>query len=127
MYDYSSQLNDLDDGECEIADDDEDEIPDDVDGEDDNKDCYSSNDDYTDENENDDTQGSISTTKNDFTGMKVCSKIESRMEHSYFKVTLNGYTKFMHKQTSCWLLTGEKSKLSNDRLLRVRQTNKINS
>lgn len=121
MYDYSSQLNEMDDEEFEIADDDEDETPGDVDGDDDNS---SSNDDYTDEDENVDTQEPIHTTKNDFTGMKVFTKIESHMKHSYFEMTLNDHTKFMHKQTACWLLTGEKSKLSNDRLLRVQQTNK---
>ena len=112
MYDYSSQLNEMDD---------EDETPGDVDGDDDNS---SSNDDYTDGDENIDTQEPIHTTKNDFTGMKVFTKIESHMKHSYFEMTLNDHTKFMHKQTACWLLTGEKSKLSNDRLLRVQQTNK---
>jgi hypothetical protein len=110
-----------------VANDDDDETTDDLNRDDDNNDSYSSNDDYTDEDEQEDTQDLINITKNDFVGIKVFNKVESHMEHSYFKVTLNDDTKFTHKQTACWLLAGEKSKLSNDRLLRVRQTNKTNN
>ena len=89
MYDCSPQLNDMDDV---------DETSDDL-----NKD-----DDYTDEDEIDDTQGPIGTRKNDFTGMEIYSEIESHMKHSYFKVPLNDYTKFVHRQNACWLLTDKK-------------------
>ncbi|CAF5087145.1 unnamed protein product, partial [Rotaria magnacalcarata] len=79
------------------------------------------NNDYTDEDEQNNTQDLINTTKKDFSGVKVADKVEPHIEHTYFKVKLNHDTKCVHKQTACWLLTEEKSKLSNDRLLRVQQ------
>ncbi|CAF1358814.1 unnamed protein product [Rotaria sp. Silwood1] len=126
MYDYSSQRSNMDDGEFEIDDDDDDdnETTDDLNMDDDNNDSFSSNADYTAEDEQEDTDNSINTTKNEFAGIKICSKVESDTEHCYFKVTINDDTKYLHKQTACWLLTEEKSKLSNDRLLRVQQANK---
>ncbi|CAF4427716.1 unnamed protein product [Rotaria socialis] len=107
-----------DDGEFEIADDDND---------DDNRtaadlnsnDGFSSNDD-----EQDDTRNLINTTKEEFSEMKVFNMVQSHIEHSYFKATINDEIKYIHKQTACWLLTGEKSKMLIDRLLRVQQINK---
>ncbi len=58
MYDYSSQLSNMDDGEFEITDDDDDDndkTTADLDMDDDNNDGFLSNDDYTDEDEQDDT------------------------------------------------------------------------
>ena len=101
MYDYSSQIINIDDEEFKLADDDDDD-------------------------EQDGTRYSINTTKEDFVGMKVFNTCQPQTEHSYFKVTINDDIKYMHKQTACWLLTGEKNKISNDRLLRVQQTNKKN-
>ncbi|CAF4734883.1 unnamed protein product, partial [Rotaria sp. Silwood2] len=109
MYDYLSQLSNIDDGEFEIADDDEDETTDDLNIDDDNNDSFSSNDDYSDDDEKDDTRDLINTTKKDFIGVKVFNKIEPHIEQSYFKVTINNDTKYLHKQTACWLLTGDKS------------------
>ncbi|CAF4714262.1 unnamed protein product, partial [Rotaria socialis] len=71
MYDYSSQLNQTDDGEFEIADDDDD------DNDDDNgtaadlnsNDGFSSNDDYDEDAEQDNTRNLINTTKEEFSGM----------------------------------------------------------
>ena len=111
----------MDDGEFEIADDEDDESTINLNVDDENNYSFSSNDDNSDE---DDIQNSIKTTKQDFRGIKVFNTVEPHMEHSYFKVTINHDTKYIHKQTACWLLTGEKSKLSNDRLLRVTQINK---
>jgi hypothetical protein len=136
MYDYSSQLSNMDDEECEIADDDEeceiadddeddnDETTTDLNMDDDNNDDFPSNEDYSDDDEQDDARNLIDTRKEDFVGMKVLNTVQSHIEHSYFKVTINDDTKYMRKQTACWLLTGEKSKISNDRLLWVQQTNK---
>ncbi|CAF2836521.1 unnamed protein product [Rotaria sp. Silwood2] len=121
MYDYSPQLINMDDEEFGIADDDDnDETTTDLNMDDDN------NDDYSDEDEQDDARNLIDTRKEDFVGMKALNTVQSHIEHSYFKVKINDDTKYMHKQTACWLLTGEKSKISNDRLLRVQQTNKKN-
>ncbi|CAF5225038.1 unnamed protein product [Rotaria magnacalcarata] len=99
MYEYSPQLNQTDDGEFEVADDDDDD-------------------------EQGDTRNLITTTKQEFSGMKVFNTMQSHIEHSYFKATINDDIKYMHKQTACCLLTGEKSKMSTDRLLRVQQINK---
>ena len=122
MYDYSPQLINMDDEEFEIADDDDDdnnETTTDLNMDDDNNDDFPSNDDYSDEDEQDDASNLIDTRKEDFAGMKVLNTVQSHIEHSYFKVTINDDTKYMHKQTACWLLTGETRKMSNDRLLRV--------
>ncbi|CAF3407089.1 unnamed protein product [Rotaria socialis] len=82
------------------------------------------NNDYTDEDEQNNTQDLINTPEKDFSRVKVADKVEPQIEHTYFKVKLNHDTQFLHKQTASWLLTEEKSKLSNDRLLRVQQVNK---
>ncbi|CAM4973298.1 unnamed protein product [Rotaria socialis] len=127
MYDYSSQLNQTDDGEFEIA-----VAAADDDNDDDNgtaadlnsNDGFSSNDDYDDDDEQDNTRNLINTTKEEFSGMKVFNMVQPHIEHSYFKATINDDIKYMHNQTACWLLTGEKSKMSTDRLLRVQQINK---
>ncbi|CAF3454281.1 unnamed protein product [Rotaria socialis] len=125
MYDYSSQLSNIHDEEFELADDDDDdERADDLNMDDGNNDSNSSNDDYTDDDEQDDTRNLINTTKDDYVGMKIFNTVQTHIEHSYLKVTINDDMKYMHKQTACWLLTGEKSKISNDRLLRVHQNNK---
>ena len=120
MNDYSFDLNNMDDDEFEIADDDDDDK---LEGNDTNRDdndgCSSD-----DENEENDIQDSINTTKKDFAGMKVFRSVESDIEHSYFKVKVNDDTRYVHKQSACWILTDDKNKLSNDRLLRVTQTNK---
>jgi hypothetical protein len=102
----------MDNEEFEIANDDDDDFP--------------SNDNCSDEDGHDDARNLIDTRKEDFAGMKVLNTVQSHKEHSYFKVTINDDTKYMHKRTVCWLLTDEKSKISNDRLLRVQQTNKKN-
>ncbi|CAF3550939.1 unnamed protein product, partial [Rotaria sp. Silwood2] len=103
MYDYSPQLINMDDEEFGIADDDDnDETTTDLNMDDDN------NDDYSDEDEQDDARNLIDTRKEDFVGMKALNTVQSHIEHSYFKVKINDDTKYMHKQTACWLLTGEK-------------------
>ncbi|CAF1561868.1 unnamed protein product, partial [Rotaria sp. Silwood1] len=119
-------INNIDDEVFE-SDDDNDEDGDDTTNDlsmNEDNDDRSINNDYTDEDEQNNTQDLINTTKKDFSGVKVADKVEPHIEHTYFKVKLNHDTKFLHKQTACWLLTEEKSKLSNDRLLRVQQVNK---
>ena len=103
MSDYSSQLSQMDYGEFEIADDDDD------DDDDDNRtaadlsinDVFSSNDDYDNEDEQDDTRNLINTTKEEFSGMKVFNMVQSHAAHSYFKATINDDIKSIHKQTAC--------------------------
>ena len=123
-HNYSSQICNLDEEVFEIDDDnDEDEATNDLNMNEDNDDS-SVNNDSTDEDEQNNARDLINTTKKDFSGVKVADKVQPHIEHTYFKVKLNHDTKFLHKQTACWLLTEDKSKLSNDRLLRVQQVNK---
>ncbi|CAF2101595.1 unnamed protein product [Rotaria magnacalcarata] len=123
-HNYSSQICNLDDEVFEIDDDnEEDETTNDLNMNEDNDDS-SVNNDSTDEDEQNNARDLITTTKKDFSGVKVADKVQPHIEHTYFKVKLNHDTKFLHKQTACWLLTEDKSKLSNDRLLRVQQINK---
>ncbi|CAF2073465.1 unnamed protein product [Rotaria magnacalcarata] len=125
-HNYSFQISNIDDEVFE-SDDDNDEDGNDTTndlGMNEGNDDSSINNDYTDEDEQNNTQDLINTTKKDFSGVKVADKVEPHIEHTYFKVKLNHDTKCVHKQTACWLLTEEKSKLSNDRLLRVQQVNK---
>ncbi|CAF4845938.1 unnamed protein product [Rotaria socialis] len=82
-------------------------------------DGFSSDNDYNDDDEQDDTRNLITTTKQEFSGVKVFNTGQPHIEHSYFEATINDDIKYMHKLTACWLLTGEKSKMSTDRLLRV--------
>ncbi|CAF3564782.1 unnamed protein product [Rotaria socialis] len=68
MYDYSSKINQTDDGEFEIADDDDNnETAVDLNS----NDGFSSNDTYDDDDEQDDTRNLINTTKEEFSGMKA--------------------------------------------------------
>ena len=46
------------------------------------------------------------------------------MINSYFKVKINGTTRFLHKQSAVWLLTDKKDRASTDRLSRVMESNK---
>ncbi|CAF1614234.1 unnamed protein product [Rotaria sp. Silwood1] len=64
------------------------------------------------------------TEKINFTGMRIFDSINPAMKNSYFQVQINNKTKFIHKQTACWLLTDKASRLSADRLSRVIETNK---
>ncbi|CAF1387704.1 unnamed protein product, partial [Rotaria sp. Silwood1] len=109
-HNYSSQISNIDDEVFE-SDDDNDEDGDDTTNDlsmNEDNDDSSINNDYTDEDEQNNTQDLINTTKKDFSGVKVADKVEPHIEHTYFKVKLNHDTKFLHKQTACWLLTEEK-------------------
>jgi hypothetical protein len=55
----------------------------------------------------------------EFRGMRIYDTIKPSLAQSYFKVSINGQTKFLHKQTACWLLMHDKSTLSSDRTRRV--------
>ncbi|CAF1230955.1 unnamed protein product [Rotaria sp. Silwood1] len=66
----------------------------------------------------------IKTEKINFTGIRIFDSINPGMKNSYFQVQINNKTKFIHKQTACWLLTDKVSRLSADRLSRVIETNK---
>ena len=52
------------------------------------------------------------TAKENFNGMRIYSVIDSKDKHKYFKVTINGKEKYIHKQTAVWYLTNNNSQLS---------------
>ncbi|CAF3744718.1 unnamed protein product [Rotaria sp. Silwood1] len=54
----------------------------------------------------------IKTEKINFTGIRMFDSINPAMKNSYFQVQINNKTKFIHKQTACWLLTDKVSRLS---------------
>ncbi|CAF5076255.1 unnamed protein product, partial [Rotaria magnacalcarata] len=109
QHNYSSQICNLNDEVFEIDDDnEEDETTNDLNMNEDNDDS-SVNNDSTDEDEQNNARDLITTTKKDFSGVKVADKVQPHIEHTYFKVKLNHDTKFLHKQTACWLLTEDKS------------------
>ncbi|CAF4643769.1 unnamed protein product [Rotaria socialis] len=54
-----------------------------------------------------------------FRGVRIYDNVKPSLFQSYFKVIVNGQTKFLHKQTACWLLMHDKSSLSSDRSRRV--------
>jgi len=58
----------------------------------------------------------IKTEKINFTGTRISDSINPALKNSYFQVQINNKTKFIHKQTACWLLTDKASRLSADRL-----------
>ena len=59
-----------------------------------------------------------------FTGMRIFDSINPALKDSYFQVQINNKPKFLHKQTTYWLLTDKASRLSADRLLKIRETKK---
>jgi hypothetical protein len=57
-----------------------------------------------------------------FNGMHIFSTIDSALKSSYFQVQIDEKTKFIHKETACWLLIDKASRLPADRLSRVIET-----
>ena len=51
-----------------------------------------------------------------FMELRVLDTIPSSLLNSYFCVQIDGKTKYIHKQTACWILTDSNSHLSADRL-----------
>ena len=101
----------MNDEEFEIADDDDDNEDDetttDFHIDDGNNADLSSDNDCSDGDEQDDDRNLIDTRKEDFIGIKVHNVVQSHMEHSHFKVTINDNKKYIHKLTACWILAGE--------------------
>ena len=69
----------------------------------------------------------LNSTKSDLHGIRIIDNVNQDFRQSYFKVKVNENIKFVHKQSACWLLSNNISKLSNDRLSRVRQHTVFNS
>ena len=62
----------------------------------------------------------IKSIRTDFSGIKLFDTIKPHLRKSYFEVQLNSETKYLHKQSACWLLTDNHSRLSNARLSNAR-------
>ncbi|CAF1545837.1 unnamed protein product [Rotaria sordida] len=56
-----------------------------------------------------------------FSGMRVFDTVRPELAKSFFEVEIGGKTKFVHKQTACWIFTENKPVLLNDRLTHVMQ------
>ena len=69
----------------------------------------------------DDEEDILNSTRSDFNGIRVVDNINPDFRQSYFKVKINENIKYLHKQSACWLLSNNVTKLSSDRLSRVRQ------
>ena len=68
-----------------------------------------------------DDEDILDSTKSDFNGIRIVDHINPTLRHSYFKIKINGNIKYLHKQSACWLLSTNNTKLSSDRLSRVQQ------
>jgi hypothetical protein len=75
----------------------------------------------------DDEEGILNSTKSDFNGIRVVDNINPDFRQSYFKVKINENIKYFHKQSACWLLSNNVTKLSSDCLSRLRQQTTDNS
>ena len=81
-----------------------------------NLDDYDSNDELELEN-NKDAIVNVNISTNH--GVRLFDSVKQELADSYFQVTINNKTKYLHKQSACWLLQKEKPSLSADRLSRV--------
>ncbi|CAF1583850.1 unnamed protein product [Adineta steineri] len=66
-----------------------------------------------------DEEDLLNSTKSDFNGIRIVDDINPALRQSYFKIKINDKIKYLHKQSACWLLTNNITKLSSDRLSRV--------
>ncbi|CAF1375286.1 unnamed protein product [Didymodactylos carnosus] len=74
------------------------------------------------DNNNDDNQNlPLTTARMAFSGMRIHDEVNAANKQAYFSIKVNNSVKYMHKQTACWYLMGDKNRLSSDRLLRVQQ------
>lgn len=69
-------------------------------------------------------EDSIRSQKTNFDRIRIYNDVATAKRDCYFKVHLNGSVKYIHKQSACWLLTDNRSQLSNDRLCRVIQASR---
>jgi hypothetical protein len=78
------------------------------------------------EEEEDDDEGYILSnslshiSQQNFKGCRIYDKINRQQIQKYFRINIDSSIKYIHKQTACWSLTTSKSRLSNDRLERVK-------
>ena len=53
--------------------------------------------------EDDEDEDSWTSTKSKFDTIKVVDTINPLLKESYFKIKINKRTKFLHKQSACWI------------------------
>ncbi|CAF1185865.1 unnamed protein product [Rotaria magnacalcarata] len=118
MFDYSTQtINDDDDNEFDLEEEEQSE-------ENDNSDISNQLNSDTILDEEDDNDYLMTTIKSNFNGMTIFDEIETCGRDSFFKLKINDTYKYIHKQSTCWLLTDKSTRLSNDRLSRVIQSSR---
>jgi hypothetical protein len=66
----------------------------------------------------------LKTEKMTFNGIRIFDNINPMLKNSYFRIQINGKNKYIHKQTCCWMLTDEATRLSADRLSRIIKASK---
>ena len=66
----------------------------------------------------------ISSSRTSYSGIRLTDNVSLGSQSSYFKVKINGKTKYLHKQSASWLLTDQHNSLSAERLVRVIQAAK---
>ncbi|CAF2146013.1 unnamed protein product [Rotaria magnacalcarata] len=117
MYGYSSQTTIDNNEELESDDDGDDEDEDEESDEADElyDELLNSGDGFNDEEE------ILNSTRSNFDGIKIVDNINPALKDSYFKIKINDKIKYLHKQSACWLLYSNSTRLSSDRLSRVMQ------
>jgi hypothetical protein len=69
----------------------------------------------------DDDEDLCTFTKPKFVRKQIVDAINLTLKDSYFTIKINETTKFVHKQSACWLLSTNIIKLSSDRLSHAMQ------
>jgi hypothetical protein len=62
--------------------------------------------------------------RHNFQGCRIFDKVNPQQVNKYFRIRIGTSLKYLHKQTACWLLTDNRSRLSSDRLIRVQKSGK---
>ena len=70
----------------------------------------------------DEASSSFANSKSNFHRMRVFNTIPASLSSSYFRIDADGHVKYIHKQSTAWLLTDDRTHLSSDRLERVQQS-----
>ncbi len=68
-----------------------------------------------------DDESVLNSTKTDFDGIRIVDRINPDLKQYYFKIKINQNIQYLHKQSACWLVSNNITKLSNDRLSHVKQ------
>ena len=63
-----------------------------------------------DDNENE----KLKTVKSSLEGLRIHDTVPINQEQSYFKITLNDRTQYLHKQAACYFLNDDNATLSSD-------------